>query len=299
MTSPDGDDPADRRPADGTPDDSDPVRLSPPVDPWLTEAPTSVLGDAGSAPDQLPPTDQLPPPGQLPPTEQLPPTAHAAPAGQTPPADTARFGSAAAFDGPPSGWADPSPQRRRGRRAARWVVAVLAVGALFIAGMLATDVFGSGGDGRGTGPSTAASPAAVPVVATTTPAARKTTSAPASEAGGQPSATVSDQPGSSGSAAAPGAGGPVVVYEVTASGSRNVGSVSYTDQDGDIIRRNGIRLPWRTTFTVGGQRKPLVLIAQRNGGGDAGPVTCTITLDGKVLSSTTADGRYAAPECSG
>jgi hypothetical protein len=47
------------------------------------------------------------------------------------------------------------------------------------------------------------------------------------------------------------------------------------------------------------QRKPLVFIAQRKGGGDAGPVTCTITVDGKLLASTTADGQYAAPECSG
>jgi hypothetical protein len=86
---------------------------------------------------------------------------------------------------------------------------------------------------------------------------------------------------------------------VTASGKRNVGSVSYTDQDGEIIRLNGIPLPWRITFAVDGQRKPLVLIAQRKGGGDAGPVTCTITVDGKLLSSTTADGRYAAPQCSG
>jgi hypothetical protein len=91
-----------------------------------------------------------------------------------------------------------------------------------------------------------------------------------------------------------------VVYEVTASGSDNTGSVSYTDQDGDIIRRNGIKLPWRVAFRLGGQRKPpLVLISQRQGGGDAGPVTCSITLGGKVLSSTTAEGRYAAPQCSG
>jgi hypothetical protein len=34
-----------------------------------------------------------------------------------------------------------------------------------------------------------------------------------------------------------------VLYEVTASGSRNTGSVSYTDQDGETIRRNGIPLP--------------------------------------------------------
>lgn len=72
-----------------------------------------------------------------------------------------------------------------------------------------------------------------------------------------------------------------------ASGSRNTGSVSFTDQDGDIIRRNGIPLPWRLTFPVGAQRKPLV------------PVTCTITVNGRLLASTTANGRYAATPCSG
>jgi hypothetical protein len=75
--------------------------------------------------------------------------------------------------------------------------------------------------------------------------------------------------------------------------------VSYTDQDGEIIRRNGIPLPWRTTFPVGAQRKPHVQIAQPKGGGDAGPVTCTITVNGKLLASTTATGKYAASQCSG
>ncbi|MBB2946933.1 hypothetical protein FB565_006701 [Actinoplanes lutulentus] len=28
-------------------------------------------------------------------------------------------------------------------------------------------------------------------------------------------------------------------------------------------------------------------------------MTCTITVDGKLLASTTAEGRYAAPQCSG
>jgi hypothetical protein len=186
----------------GPPAGHDPVDLPSPADPWLTEAPTSAIGEAS-------------------------------PAGQVPLADTARFAD------PSSGWAAEPPRRRR---AARWVVAVLGVLALFIAGVLARDQFGAGPDGDrdalGPGPS-------------------------------------------------------------TASGSRNTGSVSYTDQDGDIIRLNGIALPWRVTFPVRGQRKPLVLISQRQGGGDAGPVTCTITLDGKLLSSTTADGRYAAPQCSG
>ncbi|MEU8614225.1 MmpS family transport accessory protein, partial [Actinoplanes sp. NPDC048791] len=188
--------------------------------------------------------------------------------------------------------------------ATRWIVAVLAACALFIAGMLAIDQFGGGSgednDAQGPTPSVDAGSKAVAAA----PTRRAATTAPAGE---KPIVAVSSGPASSGGVAAPKtggvaaptAGGQVVVYEVTASGSRNIGSVDYTDQDGDIIRLSGIALPWRVTFEVTGQKKPLVLISQRKGGGDAGPVTCTITLDGKLLSSTTADGRYAAPQCSG
>jgi hypothetical protein len=173
-----------------------------------------------------------------------------------------RVEGVAAYGGVASG-------RPEGPRRRRWVPVVLAGGALFVAGTLMPSPFGSGDedDARGSDPS-----AAVTVVPTVSPAAQPATSAVAAA---------------------------VVVYEVTASGSRNTGSVSYTDQDGDIIRRSGIPLPWRVTFRVGAQRKPLVLIAQRKGGGDGGPVTCTITAGGKLLASTTATGKYAAPQCSG
>jgi hypothetical protein len=184
-------------------------------------------------------------------------------------------------------------------------LAVLAACALFVAGMLAIDRFGSGGDGDplGLDPSTGATAVPTP---TGIGQERQPTAGPPSAnvtTGRQPGEASVSRPDSSADAAAPGtsanADSPEVVYEVTASGSRNTGSVSYTDQDGEIIRRNGIPLPWRITFPVGAQRRPLVLIAQRKGGGDAGPVTCTITVDGKLLDSTTANGAYAAPECSG
>lgn len=92
--------------------------------------------------------------------------------------------------------------------------------------------------------------------------------------------------------------GQLVIYEVTSNGPRDVGSVQFTDADGDIIRLGGIRLPWRKTFRVTADRHPLVLIAQRKKGA-AGQVTCSITFDDKLLSKTTRTGRFAAPECSG
>jgi hypothetical protein len=88
-----------------------------------------------------------------------------------------------------------------------------------------------------------------------------------------------------------------VVYEVKSSGAGDIGSVQYTDQDGDIIRRGGIPLPWRTTFTVTGDHHPFVLIAQRKEGG-SGEVTCSITYGEKVLTTVTQTGRYASPQCS-
>jgi hypothetical protein len=161
----------------------------------------------------------------------------------------------------------PGGARRR-RRVPGWVLAILAAAALFAATTWAGNRVGSGGDGAaGPAPSTAAT----------------TGSRPGAAATPGPSAT---------------AGATTVVYEVTASGSRNTGSVTYTDRDGEIIRLHGIHLPWRITFPAGG-RKPLVLLAQRKSGGDTGPVTCTITVDGKLLSSTTAHGRYASAQCSG
>jgi hypothetical protein len=224
-------------------------------------------------------------------------------AGTTPFDSPAPFHGGSAYDGRRSGGHE-EPWRRRDRRTGRWLSAVLVACALFVAGMLAIDRFGPGDDGNGgSGPSTG--PATAPTPPGTGQQRPATAGAPSADVttGRQPGAAPVSRAETSAAVAAPdtsaNAGPPEVVYEVTASGSRNTGSVTYTDQDGDIIRRHGIPLPWRITFPVGAQRKPLVLIAQRRGGGDAGPVTCTITVNGKLLASTTVNGRYAAPQCSG
>jgi hypothetical protein len=90
-----------------------------------------------------------------------------------------------------------------------------------------------------------------------------------------------------------------VVYEVTASGSGNFGDVEYIDQDNQIIRRGGIPLPWRVEFDTTQRHPNFILHGQRKAGGDGGPVTCRITVDGKILDETTATGQYAAPQCIG
>ncbi len=172
---------------------------------------------------------------------------------------------------------------------------LLVVCAVFAAGMIALDPFGSDdGDGKAIGPA--------PITATTTAStttARPAANLPATSAAASTSTSAAASTAGSTAAAAPAAGDPQVVYEVTARGSKNTGSVTYTDQDGDFVRLNGIPLPWRTTFPGDGQPLNLVLDAQRMGGGDNGPVTCTITVGGKVLSTTTSEGRNAAVLCGG
>ncbi|WP_203789484.1 hypothetical protein [Paractinoplanes rishiriensis] len=91
--------------------------------------------------------------------------------------------------------------------------------------------------------------------------------------------------------------GDLVVYLVTSNRKGEVASVEYTDQDSDHIRKGEVSLPWRHTFRLTGEKHPLVLIAQRKSGG-AGPVTCSISLGGKELTTAVQRGRYAAPQCS-
>jgi hypothetical protein len=88
-----------------------------------------------------------------------------------------------------------------------------------------------------------------------------------------------------------------VVYLVFSSGKGDVASVEFTDQDRDIIRKGEVSLPWRHTFRTVGDKPPLVVVAQRKQGG-TGPVTCSISLGGKVLATAVQRGRYASPQCS-
>jgi hypothetical protein len=88
-----------------------------------------------------------------------------------------------------------------------------------------------------------------------------------------------------------------VVYLVASTRKGELASVEYTDQDRDIIRKGEVSLPWRHTFRITGDKPPLVVIAQRTSGG-SGPVTCSISLGGKELTTAVQRGRYAAPQCS-
>jgi len=88
-----------------------------------------------------------------------------------------------------------------------------------------------------------------------------------------------------------------VVYLVFSSGKGDVASIQFTDQDRDIIRKGEVSLPWRHSFRTIGDKPPLVVIAQRKRGA-TGPVTCSISLGGKILTTAVQRGRYASPQCS-
>ncbi|GID28603.1 hypothetical protein [Paractinoplanes brasiliensis] len=89
-----------------------------------------------------------------------------------------------------------------------------------------------------------------------------------------------------------------VVYLITSTSDGDLARVEYLDENRDIIRTGEVKLPWRHTFRITGDKPPLVLLAQRKQGGP-GEVTCSISLGGKELSSAVQRGRYAAPQCAG
>jgi hypothetical protein len=89
--------------------------------------------------------------------------------------------------------------------------------------------------------------------------------------------------------------GPVAQVTYQLSGSAPVADyISYqtdTGQTGQTQQAN-VPLPWQTQFNVVGV-KVFVLSAQ-----SPGSITCTILLDGKVVSQATANGAPARTVCS-
>ena len=83
---------------------------------------------------------------------------------------------------------------------------------------------------------------------------------------------------------------PQVTYQL--SGSSPVADyISYQTDTGQTQQAH-VPLPWQTQFTVTGS-KVFVLSAQ-----SPGSITCTILIDGKVVSQATANGAPARTVCS-
>jgi hypothetical protein len=258
---------------------------------------------AGSTPTMsaaaaVPPAPS-PPPGHTPPMAHPPPTGQPAAAGHAAPMSPAPAMMAAgappgSAPGPGPVWPSPTGQpvgKRASRSRRRTPVRLLAVlsafvVALVLGGVALANLVDDDDPGQGAGKSRIDVRApqggglgGPPTGQATEPA----TPAPdaATEAGATP----------------PAGGGTVVLYEVEASGRGNVGTVEYLDKDNELIRRSGIPLPWRLQFTTSHPNFTPMVITQRTGGGDGGPVTCRVTVNGKVTDETTTPGKYAAPMC--
>jgi hypothetical protein len=86
--------------------------------------------------------------------------------------------------------------------------------------------------------------------------------------------------------------GPVTQVTYQLSGSAPVADyISYQTDTGQTQQAH-VALPWQTQFNVVGN-KAFVISAQ-----SPGSVTCTITIDGKVVSQATANGAPARTVCS-
>ncbi|MBM2614271.1 hypothetical protein JIG36_01715 [Actinoplanes sp. LDG1-06] len=173
-------------------------------------------------------------------------------------------------------------RRERGRRG--WLVAAAAVAVLACLGGALFNPFDNDKTPDRAGPKPGTTTTASPEQRSTAKPKASASTGTGSEGGAQPIvATVSPD---------------LVVYVVSSTNKGDVASVQYTDQDRDIIRKGEVALPWRHTFRIVGDKPPLVIVAQRKKGG-TGPVTCSISLGGKELSTAVQRGRYASPQCAG
>lgn len=85
----------------------------------------------------------------------------------------------------------------------------------------------------------------------------------------------------------------VFTYALTGTGGDV--KVNYTDLHADTSRSEGLALPWSKEITVNGK---FASITAKNGE-NPGSVTCTITHEGKVVSTATKSGPGASATCSG
>jgi Mycobacterium membrane protein len=87
-----------------------------------------------------------------------------------------------------------------------------------------------------------------------------------------------------------------ITYSVTGDGPADITYDTFTNGNAGSEQANGASLPWTKTLTAKGIFSVYSLGAQITSGST---VSCSITLDGKVISSHTSTGQYANVECSG
>ncbi|MCL4445701.1 MAG: MmpS family protein [Actinobacteria bacterium] len=85
-----------------------------------------------------------------------------------------------------------------------------------------------------------------------------------------------------------------VVYSVTGSGTADITYDSFTNGNSGTSQDSGASIPWSKTITGSGLFNIYSLNATLSNGGT---VTCSITVDGKQLSSHTSTGQFAYADC--
>lgn len=83
-----------------------------------------------------------------------------------------------------------------------------------------------------------------------------------------------------------------VTYEVT--GSASEASLTYENGDGGTSQEK-VALPW--SLTVKAPASNFLYISAQNEG-DYGDIACTITVDGKVIKTSSSSGGYTIASCS-
>jgi hypothetical protein len=88
-----------------------------------------------------------------------------------------------------------------------------------------------------------------------------------------------------------------IVYEVTGPGGKSPEIRFMTDGMSTIETVETVDLPWRKELEV--TTGPGLGIAQvMAANGQAESITCTVTVDGRLVASNTAKGEYASVSCS-
>ncbi len=88
-----------------------------------------------------------------------------------------------------------------------------------------------------------------------------------------------------------------VVYSVTGSGSVSLSYAAIDKNQGGMTQNSDVPLPWTKTITGSGLFNYYSVTATLGAGG--GSATCTITVDGKVVTTNSATGVYSSASCSG
>lgn len=250
-----------------------PAPTLPPLTPWPAPQPwtasdtRSTPEPAATAPEQAVPVPQPPQPAPMPARDQWYPTPTPATPGQPYPP---RMQPPSGRTEPPA--AGPGPYTPPGLSAAPGVAAqpigsqlvrvMVAIGAVlvFIGWVRASASW-----------STATENSTAPAPATTVRAPR-----PDHRIVTSPALAPEDGPGEV-----------ALVYEVTSTGAVDI---EYKDANGDLVRLEQVPTPWRMELRTHPQNQIMVLGETDS---DTIPVTCQITLDGRVVERQT-DTDYGA-----